>query len=138
MTLNCRSVRNKTSDLKSILLDSKIDIVLLQETWLSKGDASVYMEFKELGYKISKFERKSKKGGGLATLIKSFRCSKIQTYYQYTYNCFENIVCSITIGKTKLLVANIYRPPSSSKSDFIVQFQDFIYKLLEHEGTIFC
>ena len=137
MTLNCRSIRKKTSELKAILIDSKIDIVLLQETWLSTGDSSIHMEFKEIGYKVSKLERISKKGGGLATLINSSKCSKIQNHYQYKYDSFENLVCCVTIGKVKLLVANLYRSPSLSKSDFITQFEEYVNKLLEHDKLLF-
>ena len=46
MTLNCRSLRKKTHQLKTILDDNHIDIALLQETWL-QGDLSVYAKFKE-------------------------------------------------------------------------------------------
>ena len=71
MSLNCRSLRSKTSDLKLLIFEEKLDVIMLQETWLTQADKSIYAEFKELGYKISKLERSLRKGGGLATFINS-------------------------------------------------------------------
>ena len=61
MTLNCRSLREKTAHLKVILADYDVDIIGLQETWLNKGDASLYTEFLEMDFKIVKLERDNKR-----------------------------------------------------------------------------
>ena len=61
MVLNCRSLRKKTQELKVIILEKKLDILLLQETWLTQADKSIYYELQEMGYKIIKLERKTKK-----------------------------------------------------------------------------
>ena len=137
MTLNCRSLRSKTAQLKVLLQDHKIDIGILQETWLTQGEKSVYAEFKEMGYRICKLERKKKKGGGLAILIKPKAQKKISTFYNFNYQTFENIICSFNVGKCKITVVNIYRPPSTSKSEFLIQLDDFISKVIEIEGLLF-
>ena len=136
MTLNCRSLRKKTAELKVLLIDNKIDIVLLQETWLQKADKSIYFELKEMGYKVSKLERTLKKGGGLLTLVHSEIQTKVSTFFNYKYEQFENIVNVFKLAKHKIIIANIYRPPWLSKSKFLTQFNEFICKLIEHDGIL--
>ena len=82
MTLNCQSVRRKTHLLKDVLDECKIDVALLQETWL-QGDLAIYAEFKEKGYKIKKLERTKKGGGGLAVLAKSSTITKLSSNRVY-------------------------------------------------------
>ena len=137
ITLNCQSLRKKTHELKAILLDQKIDVVILQETWLYEGDSSVYTEFEEMGYKTIKLERVSKKGGGLAIFIRNDKHTKLKVFYNFKYQSFENLFCSANFGKNNILIANIYRPPSLSKSNFVMEFEDFLGKLLEQNGTVF-
>ena len=69
MSLNCRSLRKKTAYIKTLIFDLKLDIILLQETWLKSEDKSIYAEFNELGYKTSKLERTSNKEVGLLPLL---------------------------------------------------------------------
>ena len=77
MSLNCRSIRGKVAELRALIDDHKVNVALLQETWLSEGDASVYAEIKEMGLKVLKLERKNKRGGGLALLYKSVRLKRV-------------------------------------------------------------
>ena len=80
MSLNCRSLRKKTAYIKTLIFDLKLDIILLQETWLKSEDKSIYAEFNELGYKTSKLERTSKQGGGLATFVNSKKINKLNIF----------------------------------------------------------
>ena len=98
MSLNCRSVRNKTAALKELLTDNKVDFVFLQETWLVPGETSIHGELKEMGYKINSMERKEKKGGGLLTLINAKIITKFSKIFINKYNSFDNIV---TVGHNK-------------------------------------
>ena len=136
MSLNCRSLRSKTSDLKLLIFEEKLDVIMLQETWLTQADKSIYAEFKELGYKISKLERSLRKGGGLATFINSKKINKISTFFHYKYAHFDNIVNIFNLQKYKFIVINIYRPPDLSKAQFLVEFEEFVSKILEAEGVI--
>ena len=136
MVLNCQSLNKKASQLKAIIFDNKIDVLLLQETWLTPAHKSVYSEFQELGFKVSKLERHSKKGGGLATLINSnFQC-KIFNFFNYRYDQFDNIVSSFNLFKHKFTIVNLYRPPDMSKSKFLPQFNDLISKIIERDGIL--
>ena len=136
MTLNCRSLRGKVTELKVLLDNQKVNIALLQETWLTTGDLSVYAELKENGFRVVKLERSDKRGGGLAILIKQDITKNVIPCHEFEYEDFENCCCFITIGKTKISIVNIYRPPNKSKPRFLIQFEKFLSSLLEREGML--
>ena len=136
MTLNTRSVRKKTASLKVLIDDANLDVLLLQETWLTQGDLSIYAELAEMGFKINKLERTIRKGGGLAILIKSTIYRQLSFHNSFKYDSFDNIVTSFTVGKIRIIIANIYRPPDKSKSLFITHLDDFLCDLLEIEGSL--
>ena len=135
ITLNCRSLRKKTHMLKDLLDENRIDVALLQETWL-QGDLSIYAEFKEIGYKIKKLERTKKRGGGLAVLAKSSTVRKLSSNRSYSFKGFDNITCKLNAGKLSMRLVNLYRPPENSKSDFLTEFQSFLLKLQEVDGMV--
>ena len=136
MSLNCRSLRSKTSLLQDIIEDNHIDIVALQETWLTPGDAAIYAELREQRFKVLKLERSNKKGGGLAVMVKSNITNTIKTQYVTTYDGFESIFCTFSIGKMKIILVNVYRPPAKSKSEFLLQFEDYLATVLENDGLL--
>ena len=137
-SLNCRSLRGKTANLKVLLEDNKIDVVILQETWLNKGDSSIYEEFSEMGFKIMKLERVNKRGGGLAIFVKQeiISINKISAEYKYKFTEFETFVCNFKMGRTNLTIVNLYRKPSGSKSSFLREFETFLIKVLEQNGQL--
>ena len=135
MTLNCRSLRKKTHQLKTILDDNLVDIAVLQETWL-QGDLSVYAEFKEKGFTIRKLERSGKRGGGLAVMVKTSTCQKVSPNQHCIHKGFDTIVCTLKFRNVIINIVNIYRPPAFSKSDFLVEFGNFLPKVLEMEGML--
>ena len=136
MTLNCRSLRGKTAHLKVILADYDVDIIVLQETWLNKGDASLYTEFLEMDFKIVKLERDNKRGGGLALFVKCtiLLNNKISTHNVFKCNEFDALVCSFKVGRNCFNIVNIYRQPSKSKSLFLKEFDAFLAHILEISG----
>ena len=139
MTLNCRSIKKKVANLQVLIEDNKIDVAVLQETWLSQGCASVYSELKELDFNIAKLERKNKRGGGLAILVRKSLSKTISIDYNDDNEGFESISCSFMIGKEKINITNLYRPPSNSKSEFLKQFDSFLPTILERDGrAIIC
>ena len=71
MSFNCRSMRNKIQDITSLLLDSHIDIVLLQETWLNKGDSAIKCEIEDHDLEMINVNRVLRdNGGGVAAIFK--------------------------------------------------------------------
>ena len=69
--LNAQSVRTSTHDIRDLIVDEKLDILFLTETWLySSGDESCVADFTPTGYTTKSFPRKGRKGGGIAIVSK--------------------------------------------------------------------
>ena len=75
------------------------------------------------GYKIH-VPRSKEKGGGVAVILKSTFSTKQEKVTKYT--SFEMIELSVVSKKDSLRLSVLYRPPSSSKTDFPEQFQEYL------------
>ena len=136
--LNVRSLRNKTSAFSDFVLSNDLDVVGVTETWLRPSDTQGLMdEITPAGFQLHQVPRENKKGGGVAVLVRngidSVHC---QTDRRET---FEHITVKLSDRQSsQLLVHVIYRPPSTSKSRFIEEFNSFMEAaaLSPHENII--
>ena len=62
---NCRGIRSKQKELELYLKDNLIDVIALNETFLSKKH-----NFKIPGYNTIRNDRSTIQGGGVAFLVK--------------------------------------------------------------------
>ena len=134
---NPRSLCNKTAGIFELLLDRKIDICLLSETWLRKGDTSKISEIKDFGYNIFHQSRPGR-GGGVAVAYKmDLQVSRKNTP---SYKSFEHIECvlkSPTSGLVRLI--SIYRSCTaklSNVTDFLRDFDDYLDSLTHLPGKL--
>ena len=136
--LNVRSLRNKTSAFSDFVLSNDLDIVGVTETWLRPSDTQGLMdEITPAGFQLHQVPRENKKGGGVAVLVRndidSVRCQIDRR------ETFEHITIQLSDRQSsQLLVHVIYRPPSTSKSRFIEEFNSFMEAaaLSPHENII--
>ena len=136
--LNVRSLRNKTSAFSDFVLSNDLDIVGVTETWLRPSDTQGLMdEITPAGFQLHQVPRENKKGGGVAVLVRndidSVRCQIDRR------ETFEHITVKLSDRQSsQLLVHVIYRPPSTSKSRFIEEFNSFMEAaaLSPHENII--
>ena len=95
LSFNCRSIRNKVTEVTSKLEELQVDVCMLQETWLSKGDESVIAEIKDYGFEmITRRRPTGRKGGGVAVMYKSYinmRMIKSKT----NFKSIEHLICTI-------------------------------------------
>ena len=69
---NARSLRNKTTTCSDLVVDHKVDILFLTETWLSVDlDQVAIGELTPLGYNYINMPRKTDKYGGIGVLHRS-------------------------------------------------------------------
>ena len=133
---NARSICNKTVGVLELLSDQKIDICMLSETWLRKGDTSKISEIKDLGYNTYHCSRPGR-GGGVAILYKkTLRLTKIKIK---PFKSFEHIECSMRSGNSILRLTCIYRSPTAAHSyitDFLNDFDQYLEELIHHPGKI--
>ena len=111
--LNDRSVGNKTEAISSMILDEKIDICCITETWLHKGDTDTVTigQLSPAGYSLI-HEPRVKRGGGVAVLCKdSLRINKVSGH---NIKSFELLGFGCQAGGKDVTVTVCYRPPSGS------------------------
>ena len=134
-TLNSRSARNKGDSIKDEIIDSKIDILTLTETWFSKNeDQAVIESVVPNGYSIEHVARPNRKGGGVAVIYKSTLGITVNqpqavTTFEYIDVSFQH--CSNTI---RLLV--VYRPPSTPSQKFLSEFSKLTDQLNISSGML--
>ena len=120
--LNCRSVRNKASELDLLVnaCNRSPDVVMLTETWLSMNDVFVLP-----GYNVFNCTRNDKKGGGVSLCVKNH--INFHTIVLTQPVSFEVIGGIFQNLSTVSLV--IYRPPSSSVETFLDELDTLLTDL---------
>ena len=79
VSLNIRSLKNKTTSLFDFIVSQNIDVLALTETWLCCGDNAVLNDLLPPGYDIRHVDRE-RRGGGVALIYKRHFISKYSTH----------------------------------------------------------
>lgn len=131
-TLNCRSVKNKTTSINDFIVSNHVDLLAITETWLgSEIDKVVVAEMIPSGYDIHHISRIGQKGGGVALIYN--RSAEVKVVKQQnTYTNFELIECDVKTENVGFRIFVVYRPPPSKKNNFQVSaFLDEFSLLLQ-------
>ena len=130
--LNTRSVRNKTTEFVSVLLDNKFDIIALSESWIKPEDTSVIGNVTPLGYAFLHVPRPgSKCGGGVALIYKTGLNVTIRST-GLDFKSFELLCFDVNSGSVTISIVIIYRPqPKSTGCSFGI-FLDEFSSLVDH------
>lgn len=115
-TLNCRSVKNKTTSINDFILSNNVDIICLTENWLRPdSDQSVLSELTPYGYSVFQKPRHDQRGGGIAIVHRDkINVKHKEPSKRFTH--FEHLECSVNVGNKHICV--IYRPPPSKANCF--------------------
>ena len=124
-SLNTRSVVNKAPLLHSLIADNDLSILALTETWVKSDDPPVIKnDPAPPGYRIAHVHRDNPdqtRGGGLA-IIHREAINVSPRNHDFVHTSFELQLVNIGLKSRDIVLANIYRPPSSSKSVFLDEF----------------
>ncbi|XP_061194315.1 uncharacterized protein LOC133202489 [Saccostrea echinata] len=130
-TLNCRSVKNKTTSINDFILSNNVDILSLTETWLRPdSDRFILLEFSPDGYSILQKPRQDQRGGGIAIVHKDqINIKHKESDTRFTH--FEHLECSVNVGNQHICLCVIYRPPPSKTNRFknTVFFEEWTHYL---------
>ena len=117
-TWNIRSLNKKAVPVCDLVISKRIDILALNETWLSSytnSDPTVANIISTLqDYNFVHHPRSSRSGGGVGVLLKS--SLKVKCNESHTFNSFEYLDLFITSGSSSFRLLCIYRPPPSKKN----------------------
>ena len=135
--LNAQSVCNKTECIEDFIIEHKLDICAITETWLSSNDDLHARLLTPNGYTSHTISRSNKRGGGVAIISKDSYNQSIKSLPEFTY--FEVIsVCLKYTGKRVRIVC-IYRPPSSNPSTFLHEFSTLLEDItLQSDQIVIC
>ena len=129
--LNARSLRNKSSDIYDYIVDSKLDLCAITETWLNVNDDAVRNEVCPGNYILLDQPRAGhRRGGGTAFMYREslFQVKKLDGG---ELNSFEFSEYSVRPKHQNLRVIVIYRPPYSDghkvlTATFLNEFANYI------------
>lgn len=111
-SVNARSVRNKTVTLVDHILENKIDICVITETWVKDIDSVRIAELSPLGYRFRHFARQSERRGG-GTGVLHNELVKVSFVDGDEKRSFEFSEWNCSIGKDIVKLIVVYRPPYS-------------------------
>ena len=117
--LNINSVRNKFES-SNEMIRNNFDIFVITERKLDTSFQD--SQFHIPGYRLFRKDR-NKNGGGLLCYINRDLPVKIVTNYKFLTN-LEVLSIKKTVGKRKILVVGIYRPPSYSENNFLFHLEN--------------
>ena len=131
-TINARSVTEKVLQISDLLIEEKIDFLLITETWLSndKFDETVLRNCCPPGYTFINKPRLGKKGGGVAIIYRdSINLDDNLDIGMDSYESMECIIVKISIVKSCIVhVFGVYRPPDKPISAFLNDIKELFYK----------
>ena len=140
--MNVQSLNNKYDFVADHIVENKLDIVSITETWLSPKDdlnSPCVAAIEKHGYKFIHRPRCSGRGGGVAVVVnKTLNCCRCP---DFDAKSFESIELLITAISHTIRLVVIYRmPPSKTnklcKTTFITEFKSYLEHLRSLSGTL--
>jgi hypothetical protein len=120
--INARSVKNKVLEIVDHIVDERLDIVAITESWMGPEGHDLITEGNLCppGYKLILSSRTHGRGGGVALLVKS-SIKHISKSALTKPVSFEYVECVLKTRGCAINLVVIYRPPPSQKNKFTVQ-----------------
>ena len=128
-TWNADSIKPKTSSITDFIIEQKLDILAITESWLN-GDGRDDLVLADLKYTLPHFNiyhvpRTERKGGGVFLLAHSGLNVKQNDTHQFS--SFEYMDSTVHCGSSSVRLLTIYRPPPSKENKLTPKmfFKDF-------------
>ena len=124
--INTRSICNKIPSFQECLLDQKVDVCIINESWLKEGDILTRNTVPPVGYKILSKPRLNQIGGGIAIIYsENIAVCEKETIPSHS---LESALYTLQLGYTNIDILTIYRLQKES----VLTFCDEFATLLEH------
>ena len=125
--INICSLYNKASSILSYIIQFKLQIVCLNETWLSSSLPTAMLHFP--GFRIHRLDRPSH-GGGVMILV-SNKCNSYVENCLINYNIELLHIALDLPSSSPINIISVYRPPSCKLQDFI-QHLDYVLSNIDY------
>ena len=134
--LNIRGLLNKQDQLTRLIDDTKTDVILLCETWLSSVKENlVNIET----HKLTNRSRIDRIGGGVSILVNKALRSRERPDLRIDTEIFEHAVVELKTDKRNILLVSGYRPPNTNVRQFLREYKQLLHTLCkqrDHELII--
>ena len=132
-SFNCKNIKSSVDEIRQLCKDN--DVVLLQETWMTKADLHILNQFDPAfnsnGTSAMQTEDKILTGRPLGGLAILWRKTLTQTYRIIDYNDERLLGIELQFGNKKLLIVNVYLPYCSAANH-----DDIIHYLAKNDAII--
>ena len=135
------SLNNKSLSILETVLDHKLDILLITETWINDEKADVLGDLNSNGYTFKNFPREDCRGGGIGLLSSDYL--QINNLSHYNSTSFQYITCTIESSQHSCTITLLgcYHPPPSkintaSDAVFIDQFGILLEEIISDAGNL--
>ena len=131
--LNARSLNKNHTELGQVLDKTFFDAFAVCESWLTKNTPKDRFMFND--FNIVRADRRSKRGGGVCLFIKKqykFRRINIPNVCDMP----EMLWVEIEVGKSKVAVGTLYKPPKIPCTAFRQAYDSLIHIYSKYEHTI--
>lgn len=129
--INSRSLNKNIEELREIIEKTNFDAVAISETWLTKNTPQDRFEINN--FSITRNDRKTKRGGGVAWYIRDhYKTKVIKT--PSSGELPEMLWVEVATGAKKVALGCLYKPPKIPYGVFINLFDSLtsIYTKYEH------
>lgn len=123
--LNARSVNNKALLLADFIMDKKLDLFFITETWHKQDDGFLFNQLTPAGFGLIDASRTTGRGGGIIVVYKLQH--KMHPVSVPPFKTFECLALNVydTHSALHSAMVTIYRPPKLNK-DFLSEFADLL------------
>jgi len=148
VVVNARSVGNKSALLCCMIVDSRLDLLLITETWHENSESVSLKRVTPTGFKCAEAARtlpsacvhslELQNYGGIALIYRSdFKVVRHQL--DVTPSTFELLCISVATGSKSLLLLGVYRPGSKAvTAEFFDELTSVLEISVEHRTYVIC
>ena len=128
--LNVRGLLNKQDHLNRLIENTRTDVILLCETWLSSAKESlVNIE----SHKLTNIYRTDRIGGGVSILVNKTLRSRPRPDLRIESDILEHVVVELKTDKKNILLVSGYRPPNTNVRKFLREYKELLHSLCKHK-----
>ncbi|KAL8581889.1 hypothetical protein ACOMHN_010263 [Nucella lapillus] len=128
----------KPETISNYILEQKLDIMILRETWLSEtGHETSCKLMTPSGFVLKSYPRASK-GGGIAVIFRESLVPHVtfKKALPFRHSTFEVVELTISCSGKSTCIVCIYRPPPNAKNKFSFPlFLEEFEELVDHHNT---
>ena len=125
--MNVRSLRNKADYITDVECENDIDILCLNETWLTDNDAFLMSAIVPHGYTFQHYQRNDRRGGRIGIMFKAFfHLALSKPWHTESFACLRVMLRGSSFAAAVRIFV-VYRPASSGRKSklFRVFLQEF-------------